>query len=154
MTCNSWGRSVSNENWVGPFRIKDLLSASVDGRLPRPPESESAYLVSRYAWIREPNEKCKPLYVGGTTGRSARFRTRIGDLLADLFGFFGTESSHHSGGRSLHQWCKENKVNPLQLYIAWVRKTRCHRCLEISLVNKLNPSLNKKSPARCPKHIF
>src|SRR4051794_19543171 len=35
---------------------------------------------------------------GGTTGKSERFRTRVGDLLADLFGFYTTTTGHHSVG--------------------------------------------------------
>jgi hypothetical protein len=36
--------------------------------------------------------------VGGNTGGAARFCTRIGDLVADMHGFFGNETGHHSGG--------------------------------------------------------
>jgi hypothetical protein len=53
---------------------------------------KSVYLISRKNnWWKRPNDKptkeCEPLYVGSTTGKSKRFRTRIGDLIADMFGF-------------------------------------------------------------------
>ena len=143
---------MSTREWVGPFLVQDLLAHSIDDSIPLPPESGSAYLVSRRAWSESPTDGCAPLYVGGNTGRSARFRTRLGDLLADAFGFFGRDTGHHSGGQSLHRWCRENRVNPLNLYLAWVAQCPCHRCLEVELVHELSPILNKKAPARCSVH--
>jgi hypothetical protein len=139
-------------DWVGPFSARQILERCMDKSIPRCPESGSAYLVSRCAWISEPTLRCQPLYVGGNTGSSSRFYTRIGDLLADLFGFFTDETGHHSGGQSLHRWCRENHVDPLRLYLAWVRRCTCHHCLEIDLVRELSPALNRKAPARCPNH--
>lgn len=144
-------RTVSRD-WLGPFSVRDLLALSTDKSNPLPPESGSAYLVSRKIWSGQPTHKCMPLYVGGNTGKSARFRTRLGDLLADAFGFFGGGTGHHSGGQSIHRWCRDNRVNPLDLYLAWVARCRCHRCLEIELVRELSPILNKKAPARCSVH--
>ena len=138
--------------WVGPFRIRDLLADVHGGSVPRAPQKGSAYLVTRRCWMHIPTAKCEPLYVGGITGGSPRFRTRLGDLVADMFGFFGTTTGHHSGGRSLFQWCKKHEVNPMQLQIAWVKHTHCHRCLEVALVGELKPVLNRKLPARCPSH--
>jgi hypothetical protein len=34
---------------------------------------------------------------------------------------------HSSGGQSLHKWCKERGVHPLDLHVAWVEGTACHR---------------------------
>lgn len=138
--------------WVGPFSVRDLLLHSNDSALPVPPEAGSAYLVSKRRWSGAPTAHCKPLYVGGNTGRGARFRTRIGDLIADMFGFFGSETGHHSGGQTLHRWCKKNGVNPLKLHLAWVARCDCHRCLEVDLVRDLAPLLNRKAPARCSRH--
>ncbi len=138
--------------WVGPFSISELLNHSTDGSIPLPPESDSAYLITRKSWRDSPSHSCGPLYVGGNTGQSARFRTRIGDLLADMFGFFGEETGHHSGGQSLNRWCREKGISPMDLHIAWAKHTRCHRCLEINLVRELSPELNKHAPARCRIH--
>lgn len=138
--------------WVGPFEVQELLAHCIDDSIPLPPESESAYLVSVHPWSREPSALCRPLYVGGNTGHSARFRTRLGDLVADSFGFFGGGTGHSSGGRSIHQWSRENQVNPLKLHVAWVKRCACHRCLEIELVGELSPVLNRKAPARCSVH--
>lgn len=143
---------MDTRKWIGPFLVRDLLAHSIDDSIPLPPESGSAYLVSRKSWGGRPSGKCLPLYVGGNTGQSARFRTRLGDLLADAFGFFGGETGHHSGGQSLHRWCRDNKFNPLGLYLAWVARCSCHRCLEVDLVRDLSPVLNKKAPARCIAH--
>lgn len=139
-------------NWVGPFQVGRVLEHCIDKSVPRPPEMGTAYLVSQSSWRSAPTHRCQPLYVGGNTGSPSRFRTRIGDLLADLFGFFSENTCHHSGGKSLHQWCRKNQVSPLQLYLAWVRECTCHRCLEIDLVRELSPALNRKAPARCPIH--
>src|SRR5215208_5109357 len=115
---NRRGCEVPTREWVGPFEVGELLAHSIDDSLPRPPESGSAYVISGRAWSSEPTPDCEPLYVGGNTGRSARFRTRLGDLLADLFGFFGGGTGHHSGGITLHRWCRERGVNPMGLYVA------------------------------------
>jgi len=147
------GAATKDEReWVGPFLVRDVLAHSIDDSIPLPPEQGSAYLVSRNTWSGVPSGKCVPLYVGGNTGQSARFRTRLGDLLADAFGFFGADTGHHSGGQSVHRWCRDNRVNPLRLYLAWVARCSCHRCLEVNLVRELSPILNRKTPARCRVH--
>lgn len=143
---------MTGREWVGPFKVQELLAHCIDNTLPLPPDSGSAYLVSERSWRSEPTARCKPLYVGGNTGQSARFRTRLGDLLADAFGFFGDETGHSSGGRSLHAWCREHAVSPLGLYLAWVDHCTCHRCLELELFRELSPLLNKNAPARCKVH--
>lgn len=138
--------------WVGPFTIEQVLRHSTDESFSRPPESGSAYIVSVDSWRRRPTIDSRPLYIGGTTGRSKRFRTRIGDLFADVFGFFGEETGHHSGGQSLHRYCRENHIDPLRLYIAWVKLAECHRCLEVDLYSKLRPMLNRRVPLKCSDH--
>lgn len=149
---------IGNEKWVGPFQIRAILEASINAELPKPPATGSAYIVTRRAWQTDPDTESHVLYVGGNTGKPGRFRTRVGDLLADALGFFTKKTSrhpgtgHHSGGMSLHQWCKDHSVNPLDLYIAWVEGSTCHRCLEIGLYRKLSPELCKKAPARCRQH--
>lgn len=143
---------MKKRSWVGPFKIEQMLRQSTDESFSRPPESGSAYLVSRDSWRGSPTIECMPLYIGGTTGRSKRFRTRIGDLLADLFGFFAEETAHHSGGQSLHRYCRENNINPLKLHIAWVKMAKCHRCLEVDLYSNLKPQLNRRVPPKCVDH--
>jgi hypothetical protein len=140
--------------WAGPFRLRDLLDQVHEGSVPRAPEKGSAYLVSGTNWKGVPTEQCDPLYVGGITGGSPRFRTRIGDLVADMFGFFGTGKSngHHSGGKSLYKWCIQNQINPMDLYLGWVEQTKCHRCLEVALVCEMKPLLNRNTPPRCTLH--
>lgn len=99
-------------NWRGPCKIGDYLDNAIT-RTPSwdklwPPSSNAVYLVSLKRWKKKPTRNCVPLYVGGTTGKSRRFCTRVGDLVADLFGFYVPgHTGHHSGGQSLHQWCYE-----------------------------------------------
>lgn len=144
----------AGERWIGPFQVSTLLNSCLDRRTRRPPNAGSAYLVTRKAWRRYPTTKCEPLYVGGITGKSQRFRTRVGDLLADAFGFYNENNriGHHSGGRHLHEWCQKNRINPLNLYVAWIKGTRCHRCLEIRLHDLLKPSENRNKPNNCKDH--
>jgi hypothetical protein len=74
------------ERWIGPFRVQTLLNRCLDKRFTRQiPDSRSAYVVTVGSWRTQPSERSTPLYVGGTTGASQRFRTRLGDLLADMF---------------------------------------------------------------------
>jgi hypothetical protein len=141
----------SDERWIGPFKIQKILEDAPLPNAVRPPERGSAYLVTQRVW--ESNPKASGvLYVGGITGKSDRFRTRIGDLLADAFGFYGKTTGHSSGGQSLHKWCLENSVRPLDLYLSWVEETQCHRCLEVSLYESLKPELNRVPPTRCRVH--
>jgi len=132
--------------------IKKLLDQSTDDGYSKPPEAGGVYVVSRKNWDDFPDSKCIPLYVGSNTGKSPRFRTRVGDLLADTFGFFGKSTGHSSGGRSLHYWCIENQVNPMNLYLGWAENCECQRCSEIKWYQELNPSLNKVKPPWCKIH--
>ncbi len=93
--------TVTTLAWTGPFRISDLLAACMDDDHAWPPASKGVYLVSRDDWQDSPSSACHPLYVGGNTGDSQRFCTRIGDLIADLHGLWDGGTGHHSGGQSL-----------------------------------------------------
>jgi hypothetical protein len=119
------------ERWIGPFQIRNLLETAANPNAILPPERGSAYLVTERAWRSDPTSESGPLYVGGITGKSDHFRTRIGDLLADSFGFYGKLNGHSSGGTSIHKWCVKNGVRPLDLHLSWVEGTGCHRCLEV-----------------------
>jgi len=138
--------------WIGSFSIKQVLSKSIDSSFVKPPESGSVYLVSAKSWQGMPDVNSFPLYVGSNTGKSNRFRTRVGDLLADMFGFFGTETNHHTGGQSLYNYCVEQRINPLSLHIGWLKTCPCQRCAEIELFSQLHPILNKNRPSRCTVH--
>jgi len=111
--------------WTGPYTVDQLLDSFLAVSHPRPPEGKSVYLVSKDPWTNRPATDCSPLYAGSNTGRSMRFRTRVGALIADMFGFFGTETGHHSGGQTLHRYCKDKRVNPKELYIGWVKGCGC-----------------------------
>ena len=138
--------------WRGAYSIDVLLDSFLMPLPTRPPQDSGVYLISKNPWHGEPTTDCIPLYVGSNTGKSRRFRTRIGDLIADMFGFFGDDTGHHSGGQSLHEYCKGNHLNPKNLYIGWVEKCRCVRCVENSVYDRLKPLLNKNRPTRCKEH--
>ena len=113
---------IPNENWI--------------------PNGKSVYLISRKNWRKKPNDEptkeCEPLYVGSTTGESERFRTRIGDLIADMFGFYNNNKiGHHSGGQALHKYCVKHNINPKELYISWLQSCSCRRCMENKIFDQL-----------------
>jgi len=148
--------------WTGPFRIRDLLASCLDDAQAWPPASKGVYLVSRRRWTDAPSSECLPLYIGGNTGKSERFCTRIGDLIADMHGFWAGGTGHHSGGIKLYNWCAKNKVPPGNLYIGWARRVPwCGRCAEIELLDALCESwqcrqelglLNGSRPPACAQH--
>jgi len=147
--------------WKGPFRLGDLLDKCLEEDY-KPPESGGVYLVSKSTWHSQPTKGCHPIYVGGNTGRSVRFRTRIGDLIADIFGFFSDETGHHSGGITIYKYLKSKKVqsrnsgrswiHPKQLWIGWLEDCGCVRCEENRVYDELKPELNQKRPNKCKKH--
>ena len=126
-------------NWIGPITVDALLDRVAVDWDTAPPEANGVYLVSLHPWVREPTRECVPLYVGGNTGVSDRFRTRMGDMIADLFGFCGNSTGHHSGGISLNCYCADNHINPKHLYVGWAEKCDCGRCGEVELFDRLAP---------------
>jgi hypothetical protein len=120
-------------NWHGPVTVDELLDQTTLPSPLMPPDADGVYIVSLKSWRGEPTLDCEPLYVGGNTGKSARFRTRMGDLLADLFGFFGSATGHSSGGQSLHKFCREKGIRPKKLYIGWAANCICGRCGEVEM---------------------
>ena len=145
---------MKNMEWIGPYRIGQLLKNCLQYRTQAwPPDKQGVYVISKGRWKGIPNKGSVPLYVGGNTGKSARFRMRIGDLIADTYGFFkDDESGHHSGGISIHNYCKRNKIHPNKLYIGWTKEIDCYRCAEMKAYKNLKPKLNKNIPAACKKH--
>lgn len=147
--------------WSKPYTIRKLMENCHDEHQPWPPSTNAVYLVSQKAWRKEPSIRCRPLYLGGCTGQSERLCTRIGDLIADTFGFFDGGTGHHSGGQSLYEWCKRKKVHPWSLHIAWATcDPWCPRCAEIELAllftstwaDRNEDLQNKNRPPSCHAH--
>lgn len=103
------------------------------------------------------------MYVGGNTGNSERFATRVGDLMADMFGFYGGDTGHHSGGQHIYEYCEKNKIHPLDLYLGWKKylispksnssvPSNCPRCQEVLLHDELDPKPNRNKPPKCKWH--
>lgn len=142
-------------NWTGPFLVRDYLDNSINdewtGRWP--PASNGVYLVTQHEWHGEPTQECKPLYVGGNTGKSHRFCTRVGDLVADMYGFFDGGTGHHRGGQKVWDWCNTEtvKVPPGSLWLAWADQGTawCAPCAERVLFKRLRPLLNRNTPTGC-----
>jgi hypothetical protein len=144
--------SAAEKSWVGPFRLREYLEKSVDDDQAWPPQRGGVYVVSSLVWRGQPSTTDDLLYVGGNTGESDRFITRIGDLIADMLGFWGDQTGHHSGGIRLWEYCRENRINPLDLFLGWQVERPCVRCAEYDLFVALAPKLNRKRPARCSVH--
>jgi hypothetical protein len=141
---------VCDDGWVGPFKVLDLLRGCLSDDQPWPPDRLGVYVVTRKRWRGAPTPADEVLYLGSTTGRSARFCTRVGDLVADLFGFYGGSTGHSSGGQKLHEWCATHGVWPGDLYIGWFTENEmCPRCAENRIFADLSPKLNAIRPPRC-----
>lgn len=110
------------------------------------------HLVSKHSWQTHPSGESEALYIGGNTGRSARFSHQDGRSPCGCAWLLYQQTGHHSGGQSIHRWCWLNDINPLDLYIAWVDGSECHRCLENRTYRDLNPALNRVVPAKCTAH--
>jgi hypothetical protein len=148
------------DEWVGPFQIRKLLESCFKTDPEHwPPNEPSVYLVSQYSWKSAPTIECGLLYLGSITGNSQRFRTRIGDLVADAFGFFneGNRIGHSIGGRKIYNWCRERRRTPFDLHIAWLKQPACNRCCEFRLFRRWKDKLgdqllNEQTPSRCRDH--
>lgn len=156
-------------SWTGPFQVKAYMTAAIDRTAVWekrwPPPGDGVYLISRYRWFRRPTVAAEPLYVGGNTGRKPRFCTRVGDLVADLFGFFAP-TGHHSGGQTLWHWCNANRVHPGNLWLAWTTAGTpwCASCAEIHVFETFPKApkgdmrssglRNKRRPPRCRIHPY
>lgn len=150
--------------WTGPFRVKDILTNCLEEDQPWPPNANAVYLVSKDEWRETPAGSCRPLYIGGNTGRSPRFCTRIGDLVADMYGLWHT-TGHHSGGQELYRWCKERNMRPGNLWLGWATSVDpdqwCGRCAEIQTIASVVSDwerrhrvglLNRNRSPRCRAH--
>ena len=142
--------------WAGSHSLRSMLGSVLHKNRPMPPDKAGVYVVSLQPWSGAPTTTHEVIYVGSNTGGSTRFKTRIGDLIADVFGFYSIEGriGHHSGGRRIHKWCKSNRVDPLELNVGWaiMESSMCHRCLETELYDALAPKLCVRRPPRCKEH--
>jgi hypothetical protein len=151
-------RSLGPLEWRGPITIDHLIENSVSRRSNRlfPPESDAIYVVTERWWTRHPTTRSGPLYVGGNSHNSDRFRTRVGDLIADMLGLYGEETGHHSGGRKIHQWCMSHDVHPRDLWLGWATaRPWCSRCAErfvTAEIVEFDLLLNERTPPDCSEH--
>ena len=85
-------------NWIEPFKVSEMLDQVDPNSAKMPPKASSVYLFSEKPWRGTPTKSCIPLYVGGNAVNPDRFRTRVGDVIADLFGFYAGHNLGHSSG--------------------------------------------------------
>ncbi len=140
--------------WRGPCRLQRLFERCLDDDLERPAAAAAAYLVSAHSWTGDaPTPACHPLHLGAATGAPGRLRTGVGDLVADLLGFFDERTAPPSGGQALHAWCRRTGTEPGRLFLSWlVDPTGCGRCRERTWYERLRPLLNGRIPPACPDH--
>lgn len=149
--------------WSSPRTVGDQLA----GRHDLPPPSAGVYVITRQPWTSAPDATSQPLYVGGNTSTEARFRTRVGDLLIDLAGYYSSPDEartlgmqprgHHSGAQTIREWCHSNGVQPHALYVGWAtRPDWCGRCAEVDLYRAWKPlgflECNRIPPTACKQH--
>jgi hypothetical protein len=153
----------SKVRWSKPIQIKKLILECVElaGDDPTvwPPETASVYIVTHKEWHGEdqqPTTANKPAYVGSNSKNPKLFRRRVGDLIADLFGFCGEKLGHHAGAMRMHRHFRQLKIPPHDLYIAWAVKLDCTKCLERGLIqtfkkeeNDPTKFFNKSVPSIC-----
>jgi hypothetical protein len=152
--------------WRPPIQVRALLEACELDDGARPPVGPSVYLVTAEPWgplgqgdVWEEIKKARPLYVGSNTKNELRFRTRLGDFIADLFGFYALQredqlpragTGHHPGAREVRKWCRKNGVRPFELCISWYEPNcDCCACGEYEAWDRLRPRCNGRSPTRC-----
>ena len=135
--------------WYGPYQIAQLLTHTVGEGAWLPPDNGTVYVVTRTDQrVQQINPLPNVLYVGGITAQN-RFRIRVGDLIADMLGFFSENlPTRHCAGPKVRCWCQLHGVNPSELYLWW-KTEGCPRCEEIIAFDELHPKLNKKRPNRC-----
>jgi hypothetical protein len=147
------GRAKTNKVcWVGPFRLRDYLEMAADPKQVRPPEYKGVYILSQRPWVGVPTKDDSILYVGGNTTEWGYFRRRVGDLVADVLGFFNKEFGHNPGGQSAWRFCRRNHLKPLDLYLGWVEGVHCPMCAEKEVYEKLGSALGRRAPPRCKIH--
>ena len=141
--------------WVGPFQIKEFLKKSLDKKQPLPTGKKGIHLVTKKKWQGTPSKKCEPMYVGGVTGDSDRLLSRVGELVAAMFGLYSKNTKTHTGGQliSTHfRRTEEKEYHPLGLWIAWRTDITCNRCAEKKVYDEIRPWCNERSPPFCNKH--
>ncbi len=147
--------------WTGPFPIAELLHRCIEKQQPRPPDSGGVYLVSRHRWSEKPTPDACPLHLGGNTDESECFCARLGDLIADMHGFWGASAGHHPGGQSLYRWCRQHWVRPGELWLGWAtREPWCGLCAEVELARALLDRWDRRrevgllnaKPPKCADH--
>lgn len=142
---------ISYLGWVGPFKLRGYLDR-VGDLDPLPPAASGVYVFSGHQWVEQPADL---LYVGsghktkGSNGSDVLLR--IGREVGDVLGFYRGEAYHGSGGYLLSEFCKSQRISPLDLCLAWYAVNGCpipdeqqlydnhHGKLSANLLNRERP---------------
>jgi hypothetical protein len=139
-------------SWVGPFKLRELLDRP-GGADPKSflgmkePRLGGIYVFSLKPWKKQPSDL---LYIGsGHSTEHTTLRHRIGQEIIAALGFSGG-----TGGVLLRKYCRENEINPLELYVAWQIVETCPVGEERKLFDlhkfKSSPDLlNRRQPGLC-----
>ena len=146
---------AKDPKWEGPFKLRVLLDRP-GGADPRAflgmkePRVAGVYAFSTKPWRKEPKGL---LYIGSAhSTKNTTLRHRIGAEVIAALGFSGG-----TGGVHLSSYCRENDLNPLDLYVAWQILESCPVPHERQLFDlhkgKLSPDLRytNRPPSRCSK---
>src|SRR4051794_1218230 len=127
IVCNLYitAKAARVVEWIGPYTIGELLAKSLSNDIYYP-LTKSVYLISVRQWGKVPTKESFPLYVGSNPKNEDYFKARLGLLIGGIFGFY-EEHSFHSGARKIFNYCRENNIQPLNLYIGWLRRADCSR---------------------------
>ena len=138
--------------WHAPHQIGRLLCNTTNEGVEFPPNNGTVYVLTRTRrFAQQEHGLPNVLYVGGRRAEN-RFRIRIGDLIADMLGFFYEHRpTRHCAGREVRDWCRSHGIDPSRLYLWW-KTGGCPRCGEITAFDDLHPKLNNRRPPRCDQH--
>jgi hypothetical protein len=102
------------------------------------PGHKGVYVVTGKSWVAAPSERSDIWYVGTVKNDSGRLCTRVGDLIADMLGFFSDKNGHHSGGQSIFYLCDKLGIHPGDLWIGWKQWVHDASDTEKSIIAALN----------------
>lgn len=142
---------MSGSNWSQPQTLREFIAKLLEGHTSIwPPSTPGNYGVGLRPWKERPTDE-PLLYSGGSTN----LLNRIGDLLRDILGCYGSVIGgpgwvgRHSGAQHIRQWCLEQGFPLGDLRITWAPSTDiCPWCVEAHMLKADKPSLSRQRGRR------
>ncbi len=141
---NKVKNNQNNYQWQGPWMLGQLIKETIKEDFPFP-HGPIVYVVTEKKWDSQPAVVSKPLYVGmsGVTNVH-QSRARLGALISNMLGFFKIkDNKRHRGGERKFEYCKNNRISPDKLYVAWCNSVNPNY-EEHKMISSLSPSINKR----------